>query len=61
MYILLIIVCILLAVGAIVATLAYFDAEREVLHMRRYSVRKPGVKYIKKSWLRNQLKNLLDI
>jgi len=57
----LIIICVLLAIGAAVVSLAYFDAEREVLHMYRYSVRRPGVKYIKKSWLRMKLKKLLHI
>lgn len=35
---------------------AYIDAERECRHMKVYSVRKPGVKYIRISFLRKIIK-----
>lgn len=40
--------------------IAYLDSERECMHMKKYSVRQPGVKYIKKSWLRKGMSWLID-
>lgn len=56
---LIIIVC-LLALACIILTWAYADAERECRHMKRYTVVKPGVKFIRKSWLRKQLEFLAE-